>query len=62
MKRKKNWEVQAVPCLCQLYPGICLTTEEKAWKNLRNHAHLKLIQIISKNKPKPACSLYLRTI
>ena len=22
------------PCrLCELYPGICLTTEEKAWKN-----------------------------
>jgi hypothetical protein len=26
--------MRAVPCLCQLYPGICLTTEEKAWKNL----------------------------
>ena len=24
----------AVPRLCKLYPGICLTTEEKAWKNL----------------------------
>jgi len=21
--------------LCKFYPGICLTTEEKAWKNLR---------------------------
>jgi len=21
-------------CLCELYSGICLTTEEKAWKNL----------------------------
>jgi hypothetical protein len=20
--------------LCEVYPGICLTTEEKAWKNL----------------------------
>jgi hypothetical protein len=29
-----NWEVRAVPRLCKLYPGICLTTEEKAWKNL----------------------------
>jgi hypothetical protein len=28
------WEVRAVPRLCELYPGICLTTEEKAWKNL----------------------------
>jgi len=26
--------VLAVPCFCDLYPGICLTTEEKAWKNL----------------------------
>jgi len=24
-----------MPCLCEVYPGICLTTEEKAWKNLR---------------------------
>jgi len=23
-----------VPRLCELYPGICLTTEEKAWKIL----------------------------
>jgi hypothetical protein len=33
-KKKKNWEVRAVPRLCELYPGICLTTEEKARKNL----------------------------
>jgi len=26
--------VQAVPRLCKLYPGICLTAEEKAQKNL----------------------------
>jgi len=25
--------VRAMPCLCELYPGICLTTEEKARKN-----------------------------
>jgi hypothetical protein len=23
-----------VPRLCEFYPGVCLTTEEKAWKNL----------------------------
>ena len=23
-----------MPRLCELYPGICLTTEEKAWKSL----------------------------
>jgi len=23
-----------VPGLCEIYPGICLTTEEKVWKNL----------------------------
>jgi len=26
--------VQAVPHLCQFYPGICLATEEKAQKKL----------------------------
>jgi hypothetical protein len=26
--------VLAVPSLCEFYPGICLTTEEKARKNL----------------------------
>jgi hypothetical protein len=26
--------VRAVPRLCELYPGICLTTEVKARKNL----------------------------
>ena len=23
-----------MPCLGELYPGICLTTEEKAWENV----------------------------
>jgi len=26
--------VWVVPHLCELYPGICLTTEKKAWENL----------------------------
>ena len=26
--------MRAVPCVCEFYPGICLTTEEKARKNL----------------------------
>jgi uncharacterized membrane protein len=30
----KYWEVRAVPRLCELYPVICLTTEEKSLKNL----------------------------
>jgi len=28
------WSVRAVPRLSKLYPGICLTTEEKARTNL----------------------------
>jgi hypothetical protein len=32
IKRKKNWEVRAVPRLCELIPGICLTNEEKHGK------------------------------
>jgi hypothetical protein len=31
---KKDLRVQTVPRLGELYPGICLTTEEKARKNL----------------------------
>jgi hypothetical protein len=34
IQRKENLEVRAVPRLCELYPDICLTTEEKARKNL----------------------------
>jgi len=35
VEQHKNFgRVQFVPRLCGLYPGICLTTEEKAWKNL----------------------------
>ena len=34
-EQHKIWEeCRAVPRLCELYPGICLTTEEKAWGNL----------------------------
>jgi hypothetical protein len=36
-KEKKfvaNWDVRAVSRLCELHPGICLTTKEKAWKTL----------------------------
>src|SRR5215475_4374395 len=29
---RRIWEVQAVPRVCELYPGICLTTEGKARK------------------------------
>ena len=28
-----------MPCLCGFYPGICLTTEEKARKNLSQSSH-----------------------
>ena len=35
---RKNYRligiVRAVPSLCELYPGICLTNEEKARENL----------------------------
>jgi hypothetical protein len=31
--------VRAVPCLGELYPGICLTTEEKARKNLHTYIY-----------------------
>jgi hypothetical protein len=31
--------VRAVLRLCGFYPGICLTTEEKAWKHLTQGSH-----------------------
>jgi hypothetical protein len=31
-----------VPDLCGVYPGICLTTEEKALKNLRYESECSL--------------------
>jgi hypothetical protein len=35
IEQHKNFgRVRAMPRLCGLYPGICLTTEEKARKNL----------------------------
>jgi hypothetical protein len=33
-EHKNSGRVRAVPRLGELYPGICLTTEEKVWKNL----------------------------
>jgi hypothetical protein len=33
-QQQKLGSVRAVPRLCGFYPGICLTTEEKARKNL----------------------------
>jgi len=33
-QHKHFGRVRAVPRFCGLYPGICLTTEEKARKNL----------------------------
>ena len=31
--------VRTVPRLCGFYPGICCTTEEKAWKNLSQYKY-----------------------
>jgi hypothetical protein len=36
---QKLGRVRAVPKLCGFYPGICLTTEEKARKNLSQGSH-----------------------
>jgi len=36
---QKLGRVWAVPPLCGFYPGICLTTEEKARKNLSQGSH-----------------------
>ena len=36
---QKLGRLRAVPRLCGLYPGICLTTEEKARKTLSHGCH-----------------------
>ena len=47
----KNWNrVQAVPCLCELCPGICLTTEEKARKNLSQDSRRVPVGTMNKYK------------
>jgi hypothetical protein len=33
-QKKIDWEARSVPCLCELYPGSCVTTEEKTRKIL----------------------------
>jgi hypothetical protein len=42
----KFGRILAVPSLCELYPGICLTTEEKARKNLRVAEEIQRVHII----------------
>jgi len=37
---QKLGRVQAVPHLCGFYPGVYLTTEEKARKNLGQVSHI----------------------
>jgi hypothetical protein len=34
IKKLTNLGSAGMPSLCELYPGICLTTEEKARKNI----------------------------
>jgi len=62
--------VRAVPSLCELYPGICLTTEEKARKNLSPDTQiskilstsslLKLLQ--TKHTSLPSCVTVRRLV
>jgi hypothetical protein len=47
---QKLGRMRAVPRLCGFYPGICLTTEKKARKNLRVAIHKHTIRIHS-HKP-----------
>jgi hypothetical protein len=41
--------VWAVPRLCGFYPGICLTAEEKARKNLSQGSHKHTMRIHNHN-------------
>ena len=48
-QHKNVGRVRAVPRLGELYPGICLTTEEKSRKNLSqgSRVHYALMVILS---------------
>jgi hypothetical protein len=43
--KQKLGRVRAVLRLCGFYPGICLTTEEKAWKNVSHRKTIVLIKL-----------------
>jgi hypothetical protein len=50
IEQHKYGRVQAVPRLCKLYPGICLTTEEKVRKNLsQGSGTIRIPRINNKN-------------
>jgi hypothetical protein len=42
--------VLAVPSLCELYPGICLTTEQKARKNLSQGSRRDEVRVAEEMK------------
>ena len=52
---RKNYrlsgKVRAVPRLCELYPGICLTTEETARKNLSQGRQKSIIYYSRTDRP-----------
>ena len=59
--------VRAVPRLGELYPGICLTTEEKARKNLSQGKNLNqdvclIDRFIANNPPNVSYSYYSRKL
>jgi hypothetical protein len=59
-----------VPRLCEFYPGICLTTEEKARKNLTNGTKNNLLEVFPRkrigcmvdNIAPPCVEKYLRIV
>jgi hypothetical protein len=46
-----------VPRLCEFYPGICLITEVKAWKNLSQGKKKPSENSIQNNKKPPQYKL-----
>jgi len=51
IEQHKNFgRVRAVPRLCELYPGTCLTTKEKARKNLSQGSRRVPAGTIKKHK------------
>jgi hypothetical protein len=57
-------EVRAVPRLCELYPGICLTAEQNARKNLssdgrKEHNIMKICLTLHRRAPLNLIALWM---
>jgi hypothetical protein len=51
-----------MPRLCGFYPGICLTTEQKAWKNLSQGSHTQTYNVVIIGSNESFKTLYVKPV